>query len=520
MPLVTALPAPLENGEALIARRNKAKERKDLWRSLLQDSYQHAMPSRETFTWQTEGAYKTRELYDSTLQEATYTAANTLVAILFPPWSRWAELSPGAAIPQAEITPEITAGLQDATETFFGFLNSSNFAEVIGEVALDLQVGTGALDFDEGDDENPFVFTSIPLSAIEIEEGPNGKVETTFMCRKPRARNLTRMYKGMELLDLPADLVESIEREPDKEIEIIQGQVFYPGNRRYYGVAVHQASKEIIWRFDYGPSSPTIVARATKVAGEIYGRGRVMLALPDAKSLNKMQEFVLRHSALQIAPPMTGLSDGVLNPYTAVLAPNTILPVASNANGNPSLRVLEFGGNFSISDKIMTDLRERVRRTMLGPDMSESAIKSATEISISDRNRLWAMGGEYGRIQAELLAKIIARGVFILQNRGLIPRFEVDGRVVAIKYTSPFAKSQAAEDITALQRTLTIASLTGPEVVQLGLKVEDMPAWVARKEGVDEKLIRNDAERQQVVQQGAQIAAATQQAEQGAETAA
>ena len=79
----------------------------------------------------------------------------------------------------------------------------------------------------------------------------------------------------------------------------------------------------------------------------------------------------------------------------------------------------------------MSDLRQRVRRTMLGPEPTEGAVRSATEVSVNDRNRLWAMNGELGRIQAELLEKIVARGVFILQRKGLIEKFNIDGRQVS-----------------------------------------------------------------------------------------
>lgn len=504
--LISRLPAGLEDAEALILRRSNAETTKNQWRSIYQECYQYAMPARETFTWQTEGQRKNNILYDSTLQEATYTAANTLIALLFPSWSRWSELTPGGAIPPDKVSPEIKSGLQKATKTFFDFLNSSNFSSVISEVALDLMVGTGALDFDEGEDNNqPFKFTSIALSALEVEEGPDGTIETTFLKRKVKARNLLRMYPGMESFDLSVAARETIEQKPDADIEIIEAKIFYPQTKRYYGVVIEIAAKNICWRYDYGKSAPTIVARATKAAGETYGRGRVMLALSDAKTLDKMQEFTLRQAALQIAPPMTGVSDGVLNPYTATLAPNTIIPVASNDNGSPSLRPLELGGNFNITEKMMSDLRDRVRRAMLGPEPSEGAVKSATEIDISDRNRLWAMNGEYTRIQSELCARIVARGVFILQKKGLMPKFNVDGREVTVRYTSPFAKSQASEDIMALQEAMSIAGALGPEVMNMAVKTEEIPRYVFTLKNIPENLLRTDDERAELVKQSAAV---------------
>lgn len=517
--LLSKLPSGLENVEALLKRRKAAEVKKNLWRSLYRDAYLYAMPSRETFTWHTEGQYRNNRLFDSTLQEATYTAANTLCALLFPSWVEWVQLSPGGSITvdQLEANPSILAGLQKATKQFFAYLNASNFNTVISEAALDLQVGTAALSFDEGDSDNPFVFQAIPTSILELEEGPNGTIETTWQERDPEARNLLRLYPGLEIFDLSEQTQKAITDEPEKKIKIVQGEIYDPKTKKYFGVAIDTAGPTIIWRYDYDKSNPTIVARASKTAGETYGRGRVLLALADARTLDRMQEFVLTQAALQVAPPMTGVSDGVLNPYTASLTPNTIIPVASNADNSPSLRPLEIGGNFNITEQMMKDLRERVRRTMLGPEPTEGPVKSATEISVADRNRLWAMNGEYTRIQAELLAKVVTRGVHILQKKGLIPKFKLDGKSVAVKYTSPFATTQNADDLIALQKTIqTLLGLgpqAGPAAISLGLKCKDIPAYVARLNGVPESLIMSDADRAELTQKGMQAMQGMQQNE-------
>jgi hypothetical protein len=509
--LLHTLPSGLENAEALIKRRAKAAERKDLWRPIMTECYRYAMPARETFTWSTAGQEKNRQLYDSTLQELTYEAANTMCAVLFPAWTIWANLVPGGAVPKEKVTPAILAGFQRATETFFDFLNDSNFGTVINECALDLMVGTAALDFDEGDDTKPFIFTSIPLSTIELEEGPDGSIETSFMLRKPAARNLLRMYPGLELFDLSAGVQDAIVIDPDKEVELIQGKVYDPETKKYFGVVIELGAKQIVWRYDYGISCPGIVARATKTAGELYGRGRVMQCLPDARTLDKMQEFTLRQAAVQLAPPYTAVTDGVMNPYTATIQPNTVIPVASNSTENPSLRILETGANWQLTEKMMDSLRERLRRAMLGPEGSDGQPLSATEISIADRNRLWAMNGEFSRIQAELLAKVITRGVHILQRKGLIPKFKIDGRQATVRYTSPFAKSQNSQDVIALQQVINTLLPLGPENISVGLKIEEMADWLSRKTGSDMSLVRTADERDDMMKKaGEAVAQATE----------
>lgn len=516
MTLLSKLPSGLENAEALLKRRAAAETKKNLWRALYRDAYLYAMPARETFTWHTEGQYRNNRLFDSTLQEATYTAANTLCALLFPSWVEWVQLSPGAMFTPdlLEKHPEVVSGMQKATKTFFHYLNASNFNTVISEIALDLQVGTGALTFDEGDNDQPFVFESNPTSALELEEGPNGTIETTWMERCPEARNLLRLYPGLEMFDLSAMTQETIEKTPEAKVKVIQGQVYDPETKKYYGVVIDTNGPTVIWRYEYGASNPMIVARASKTPGETYGRGRVLLALADARTLDRMQEFVLTAAALSVAPPMTGVSDGVLNPYTASLTPNTIIPVASNADNSPSLRPIVTGANFSITEQMMKDLRERVRRTMLGPEPSEGPVKSATEISVADRNRLWAMNGEYTRIQAELLGKIVQRGVFILQKKGLMPKFRLDGREFTVKYTSPFATTQNADDLMALQKTIQTLLGLGPQAgeaaINMGLKTKDIPAYVARLNGVPERLIMTDADREELTQKTVQAQQAMQ----------
>jgi hypothetical protein len=390
----------------------------------------------------------------------------------------------------------VTLGLQKATHLFFDCLNQSNFSLSVNEVALDLQIGTGALQFDEGDNEMPFQFTSIPTPAIDIEEGPNGTAETKFISRKPQVRFLERLYPGMEPFDWPESLRTALLLTPEKEVEIIQMEIYHPENKHYYGVVVAKAEKAILYRVASGQSCPITVARSTKTPGETYGRGRVTRALSDAKTLDKMVEFVLRHAAVQIAPPMTGVSDGVLNPYTATLAPNTVIPVASNDSGNPSLKTLDIGGNLAFSEQFIDKLRERVRRTMLGPEPLPAGTTppSATQVAVFDRDRLWTMNGEYSRVQTELLVPIFLRGLYILQNKGMVPKFKVDGRLIKLMFSSPFAKSQNTDDVLALTEALGLSAQLGPQVLNRAIKTENIPAWVFNKKGVDAALIRTQDE--------------------------
>ncbi len=77
-------------------------------------------------------------------------------------------------------------------------------------------------------------------------------------------------------------------------------------------------------------SSPFIVARYMKVAGEIYGRGPLVTAIADIKTLNKTVELVLKNASLSIAGVYTAADDGVLNPQNVKIQPGAIIGVARN----------------------------------------------------------------------------------------------------------------------------------------------------------------------------------------------
>jgi hypothetical protein len=509
VPLVSKLPRELENGKALLKRRESAAARKELWRDIYRDAYDFTMPQRENFSWHAPGQKKSRHLYDSTGQQSTYLAANNIQSLLCPPWKHWAALAPGGLIPEdMQDDPEITNGLQEATKTVFHYINHSNFSTVIPEVMLDLMVGTAALSIDEGDADDPLLFDAIPLATIELEEGPRGTIETTFMKRAPVVRNLVRMYPGMRQTDLPSALQKQIKDKPESTVEIVQGCVYDPKSKRYFGVVIECETAQILWRYDYEDSSPHVVGRASVTAGEIYGRGRVLMALPDIKTLNVMQEYLLEHSALQVAPPLTGVSDGVLNPYTTRLIPNSVIPVASNANNNPSLMPLEIGGNFLISQEIMEGLRASVRQILLGSPRAapnDQPPRFAMQLALEDRDRLWDMGAEYGRIQAELLSKIVARVVWILQRQGKIPPIKINGEQVTLKYVSPLARAQDQDDLLSLSHTLelsqaaaNLAGDAGAAMMAAGFKIEEFPAWLSKRTGLDASLIRTEAERTQL----------------------
>jgi hypothetical protein len=508
------LPPEIGPIERLLSRYDAAVERRNQWRSLLQEAYRYAIPDRELFDHRTPGQRKGQELFDSTAIVGVHDFASRIQSSMCPAWRQWTKFVPGPGLPkELRENDELAMYLEEQTDIFFSYVDHSNFVLKTHEAFQDLSTGTGAITLELNERRNGFVFDTIAPPYLAIEEGPTGLIETVFMDRKMPPAHLERLYPG---LVLPQKWQRMKVDKPAEKVEFQVGCVYEPTSGDYYLVVFSKGEKEVLYWDNYGESSPCIVFRWNAIPEETWGRGPVLTALPDIKTINKVVEFLLRGAALNLAPPFTVVNDGQVNPYTAIIAPNAMLPVSSNDQSNPSIRQLINEVKPDLAQLVINDLRESIRTHLFSdPRRKEGPIESATEVLIEDREFLHRIGSSFGRLQTEFAARVVARGVHLLRSIGKMANFRVDGREVTLKYTSPLARAQDQEELMALQTSAgLVAGIFGPETLHLAVKTEDVGEWILRKGGVDPSVLRTDAERKIMMEKAAQVA--QQQLQQGA----
>jgi len=494
------IPTSIGPIERIISRYDAAVAARENFRSLMQDCYRYAIPDRDLFTDHAPGQRKGAELYDSTAIVAVQDFASSLQSRICPSWRQWSKMVPGPGLPKDQReSDELQMYLEEATDVVFGYINHSNFALKSHEAFQDLAVGTGAITLELNEQRNGLVFDSIPAPQLAIEEGPNGMVETVFQDRKSPVSVLTRTYPGIKLPEKWAKLLKD---KPTELVEYQVGSIFDPQRREYHLVVFCKAHKAAMYSRAYGDTSPVIVFRWATNPGEVWGRGPVMRALPDVKTLNKVVEFMLRAAAMQISPPLTAVSDGVVNPYALQLQPNSVIPVMSNDQANPSLRELITNPRPDLAQFILAEMRQSVRSQMFSdPRRREGPIQSATEVMIEDREYIQRIGSSYGRLQTEFVERVLNRTVALLRSVGKMAPFRIDGREVTLKHLSPLARAQDQEELLSLQTAMEASAPFGPQGMALAVKPEEAVAWIFRKAGVDPTILRSDAERQKMVEQ-------------------
>jgi hypothetical protein len=89
--------------------------------------------------------------------------------------------------------------------------------------------------------------------------------------------------------DEPDELQRLIDNKPTDDVELIEATVFDQKRGDYcYHVIYKEGKQELVYRRRM-KLALGVISRYMKVAGEIYGRGPLITALPDIKTLNKTQ---------------------------------------------------------------------------------------------------------------------------------------------------------------------------------------------------------------------------------------
>jgi len=475
-----------------LRRIEAGRGNKQLWENHLRECYQYALPERNTIDKWNPGAKKRDYVFDSTATDSLEDYANRMETQLVPSTLNWMKLEAGTQIPEEE-KEEVDEGLEQMTDILFDHINSSNFSSQIHECFLDLGISTGALIVEAGDGiQSSLNFRAVSLSELIIERSARGIIDTVWRDVTVQAGDVKKTWPTAKITDALAKIINDT---PEEDVTFIEGVMEV--DRGYENILIYEAEGVFLIQENLD-SSPWIVFRESTIPGESYGRGRVMRVLPDIKSLNKMVEDYLKGLNFQANPIFTATDDGVINPFTVRLKPGSVMPVGSNANGNKSLEQMPVTGNVQLLDFAIKSLQDVIRRTLLSNpfgNIEETPVRTATEMSMRNAEHAQTQVGASGRIQSELLERLIARSVYILTQMGKMPDVRVDGKEVKIKFTSPSARKQDEHELATIGRYMEFMAMLPPEIVQANVNMDAVPKEIADIMGLPKRLLHTELEK-------------------------
>lgn len=490
-------------------RFSKAKSDKGAILENLKECYRYAMPSSNVDGY--ESASNTIDdiptVFDDTARVALGKYANRTQSQITPSWKTWAMLEAGTDIPKEE-HEEVNRKLEEITEIIFDHIHHSNFLAAEHEAFKDLGISTGALICEEGDGINSSLnFRAIPMMELIPERSSDGKIRTVWREFKLEANRIEEMYPTAVLT---ADIRQKIRENPEEFIQLIEGTPYNVKTRDYNHVLLHAADGSTLMDNEV-ESSPYIVFRESTLAGKAFGDGRVLSIISTILKLNQLSYYEDVSVGINAAGVYTVTDNDVASPDNIRIEPFAMIPVESNSSTGRSIEPLQIATNFNVTDVKIKELQAEVRDVMQSQsfgNIEETPVRTAYEMSVRENDRMQTTHGAYGRLQSELLEPLLNRIVYVLSAAGKIPPLRINGKEITIKFTSPAARVQDAEELLALQEFMMYMENVPQEITSAKFKIEEIPDFVANRTGLPSSMMRNKAEEEIAVKgmQGAAVA--------------
>ena len=488
-------------GSAVVKRYEKAKTIWDRWRPLWQDIYDLCLPQRRGFQITTEGRRNTLMIFDDTAVTGVQEFASSVATTMMPPFSRWIDLRAGSSVPE-NLKEQVNVQLASVTDVIFETINKSNFHTQGVEAVTEMAMSTGTIiiedDFLEG-----IRCQALPLTRVVLDTGPFNEVDFWASERKLRLGTLLVDYPTAQL---PQDLFRDAQVNPDREVLVIEAtwrdwSIPYLETYRWALVWKEQATTLAAHTYQGLGSNPFISFNWNKDPFETYGRGPLINAISSIKTCNLTVQLTLENAEMAITGMWQYDDDGVIDVDNIQFVPNSMIAKDAASKG---LEQLKAPGDFNVANLVLSDMRENIKRALYVGQFAPlgKTPQSATEVAYRQQDLAKRIGASWGRLNKELVNRVIRRVAYLLRRRGQIRLPEIDGQVVDIQAISPLARQQNQDDVLAITGWLgQIGQLLGPNTVPIVTDPMETARELGRLQNVPPRLMRSPAEQAMMMKQ-------------------
>lgn len=481
----------------IIKRYQRLKGERTTWETHWQDLADFILPKKDQVVQRSTvaGEKKYRHILDNSAIQSNELLAGALHGLLTNPNDIWFELTTGDQ--ELDDDPEVKTWLQDSVRRMIRVLNNSNFQTEVHEMYLDLGCfGTAPMLVLE-DDKYVVRFHSQPVAQVLIDENNFGRIDTVMREFEWDIRKIEQEF-GEKALTEKLKRHKKSSRYSEKQYTIIHA--IYPreevdGRSGYISQYILKDEKHTLRSGKFN-EFPYVVPRWSKLTTEMYGRSPGMVALPEAKMINKMMEAVIKGAQKTVDPPLQAPSDGYIMPIKT--RPGSINFYMSGTGSRDEIKPIFNDARIDFGFQVMEAHRQRIREAFFVDQLqlNQGPQMTATEVLQRTEEKMRLLGPLLGRQQSEFLSPLIDRVFAIMGRRGLFADApeSIAGMDVDVQYSSFIAKTQRVNQGNSILRAIESAS----PFIQLDPSVADIfngeeavkELW--RIYGASQKLIRTN----------------------------
>ena len=503
---------------------SRLMEQRSTWESHWQECADFMQPRKAEITNErARGDKRNIQIFDATAIHALELLASSLQGMLTSSANRWFSLR--YKEDSLNDIDEAKEWLEDVTDKMYTAFARSNFQQEIFEAYHDLITFGTACMMIEGDEDQILRFSTRHIKELYIQENDKGFIDTVYRRFKIPVHAAVEKF-GLENLSLETGKL--FKKEPFEKIELVhvaRPRTIYNENKLdkknmpFQSIYFEFGSGHII---DIGgfKELPYVVPRYLKASTEIYGRSPAMNALPDVKVLNKMVETAMKAAAKQVDPPLLVPDDSMLSPIRMSAGSLNYYRSGSRDRIEP----LQIGQATTATLNQENQRREAIQKAFHIDQLMISSQRSMTATEVVQRNeeKMRILGPALSRLQSELLQPMILR-VFNIMLRNKL--FQVAPEVLSnqeidIEYVSPMALAQRSQELQSLVRGLELFTQIGQIApVQDYIDENGLVKQIINLLGLPAKMIKSDAQVQQVREQRAAAQAQAMQMQQAMQEA-
>lgn len=493
----------MESIETVLAKLTKAQNARENkgFKSKLEDAYYYCCPRRYN-----KDEDSAKEIYDSTAIYAVQARVANNHQMLFPAFREWIYEEPVNKYSQTDEV-KIFQQLKERSRAAHKAVELSNFHIEIEDTLTDAMFSDGAILVFMGTPECPLRFQVPAWNSFFTLNDMNGEPNNNFMIRELSVEEIKYYW--------PKADTKNLSDKKDAKITVIDGYT-YDETKNVYTYSVMIGNERIYVSEE--KSSPWVIFNQKRRGSVKCGWGQVLDSLPDTKTLNKIEQLLLQHAAINVAGIWQAEDDGVLNPDNIKLEPGTIVPIAPGSKG---LQPLHTSLNMNLAQFVLGDLKENIKKNVQGSALPSfnDGVRTASEYQMRDaemrKTEIPAM-----MQLAQGSKRLMKRIFYILESNKMKtstmfckPVYDSNNKVVQTSFSSPLSRMQREiETKSGLQLVATMANIFGQaatDVIDLDNFIKDYylynnfdPNRLLSKEEINGKREKNNQEAMALAQAG------------------
>jgi hypothetical protein len=461
----------------------------------IEDCYKYGLPWRHRAN-QSQPVDQLDEIFDEELMTVLEDFAADMLNTFTPQKSDWVEPKPVETL-DAGASNQIKVALASYKRVIFSEMARSNLYQALQEAYVDLGPGTMCMVITDIDPAQPIHCEAVPSVDLLLNRGPYGRVDGIWRKRKRIESDIPELWP-----EARKDDGQAFDPAGCQEHEVIDG-VYRDHTAREaetwcYVVLV---DSKMAWKQEYKGrgSNPMIAARWSRDPTTAWGVGPTYRTLPAIKTLNHFRWMSLKNYDKEVDPIVSYEDDGVINVDHGV-GPGEWIPRAKDSKPPEPI---ETGSRIDAQIFQIDEVRAAIRRAHYQdrPEQTGKTPPTATQWADEAAERARRMGTPATNLVIEWQYPIFQRFAYLLEQRGVLPKVELQGKQIALEPISPLLRAQQEEEVVRMDRFAGLLQQRfGPEITAVVLDVSAYAKQLSTKMGIEPAIVRDPAQLQQAIE--------------------